>query len=73
MKVFIRSPVNTLHKDIVLSADPDAKYYSIGENATLVTYFLWPLRVLSRFPENTLHKPIVLSSDPVAKYSSSGE
>ena len=37
MRVFIRSPLDTLHTPIVLSLDPDAKYSPFGENTTLKT------------------------------------
>ena len=69
----MRSPLDTLHKQIVLSSDPDAKYSPFGENATLNTEPEWPLRVLMRSPLYTLHTPIVLSLDPDAKYSPFGE
>ena len=35
MRVFMRSPLDTLHIPIVLSQDPDAKYPPFGENTTL--------------------------------------
>ena len=72
MRVLIRSPLDTLHTPIVLSADPDAKYSPFGENTTLVTQSECPVRVLIRSPLDTLHTPIVLS-DPDAKYSPFGE
>ena len=53
-------PLDTLHTPIVLSSDPDAKYYPSGENATLATIEEWPLRVLMHFPLDTLHTQIVL-------------
>ena len=73
MRVFIRSPLDTLHTPIVLSADPDAKYSLFGENTTLETHLEWPVRVLISSPLDTLHTPIVLSEDPDAKYSPFGE
>ena len=33
----IRSPFDTLHTPTVQSHDPEAKYYPLGENATLNT------------------------------------
>ena len=33
----MRSPLDTLHTPIVLSLDPDAKYFPSGENTTFVT------------------------------------
>ena len=43
MRVFIRSPLDTLHTPIVLSQDPDAKYSPFGENTTLQTGDEWPV------------------------------
>ena len=71
MRVLIRSPLDTLHTPIVESQDPDAKYSPFGENTTLYTQCLWPVRVLTRSPLDTLHTSIV--SDPDAKYSPFGE
>ena len=73
MRVFIHSPLDTLHTPIVLSQDPDAKYSPFGENTTLVTENECPVRVLICSPLDTLHTPIVLSLDPDAKYSPFGE
>ena len=67
------SPLDTLHKQIVLSSDPDAKYSPFGENATLNTESEWPLRFLMHSQLDTLHIRIVLSLDPDAKYSPFGE
>ena len=67
----MRSPLDTLHTLIVL--DPDAKYSPFGENTTLHTLSLWPMRVLMRSPLDTFHTSIVESSDPDAKYSPFGE
>ena len=69
MRVFIRSPLDTLHTPIVQSLDPDAKYSPFGENATLKTRAEWPEKSLMRSPLDTLHTPIVLSIVPDAKYS----
>ena len=33
----MRSPLDTFHTPIVLSSDPDAKYYPLGENTILFT------------------------------------
>ena len=55
----MRSPLDTLHTPIVLSQDPDTKYSPFGENTTLNTQPLWPVRVLMRSPLDTLHTPIV--------------
>ena len=71
MRVFIRSPLDTLHTPIVLSLNPDAKYSPFGENTTLTTDDECPVRVLIRSPLDTLYTPIVL--DPDAKYSPFGE
>ena len=73
MRVFIRSPLDTLHTPIVLSLDPEAKYSPFGENTTLQIEDEWPVRVFIRSPLDTLHTPIVLSEDPEAKYSPFGE
>ena len=62
-----------LHTTIVLSSDPEAKLYPLGENTTLLTIPLWPLRLLTNSPVGTFQIPIVLSSDPEAKYSPFGE
>ena len=43
MRVLIRSPLETLHTPIVLSVDPDAKYFLFGENTTLPTVSEWPV------------------------------
>ena len=73
MRVLIRSPLDTLHTPIVLSADPDAKYSPFGENTTLKTQLECPVRVLISSPLDTLHTLIVLSLDPDTKYSPFGE
>ena len=73
MRVFIHSPLDTLHTPIVLSADPDTKYSPFGENTTLKTHSECPVRVLIHSPLDTLHTPIVPSSNPDAKYSPFGE
>ena len=57
----MRSPLDTLHNPIVVSADPDAKYSSFPENTTLVTGSECPVRVFIRSPLDTLHNPIVPS------------
>ena len=57
----MHSPLDTLHKPIVESPDPDAKYSPFGENTTLQTSDKWPVRVFMRSPLDTLHTPIVLS------------
>ena len=71
MRVFIHSPLDTLHTPIVLSLDPDTKYSPFGENTTLVTNYERPVRVFIRSPLDTLHTPISLK-DPDAKYSPFG-
>ena len=38
----MRSPLDNLHTPIVLSEDPDAKFYPFGENTTLKTQSEWP-------------------------------
>ena len=65
----MRSPLDTLHTPIVLSADPDSKYSLFPENTTLLTEPECPVSVLMRSPLDTLHTLIVLSPDPDAKYS----
>ena len=62
------SPLDTFHNPIVLSADPDAKYFPSGENTTLHTWEEWPIKVFINSPLDTLHNPTVLSEDPDAKY-----
>ena len=37
MRVLMRSPFETLHKQIVVSLDPDTKYSPLGENTMLFT------------------------------------
>ena len=61
MRVFIRSPLDTLHTPIVLSCDPDTKYSPFGENATLQTVSLWLVRVFMTSQLDILHTTIVLS------------
>ena len=61
-----------IHTPTVLSSDPDAKYSPFGENTTLLTQSLWPVRVWMRSSLDTLHNPISLK-DPDAKYSPFGE
>ena len=58
MRVFIRSPLDTLHTPISIK-DPDAKYSPFGENTTLLTPSEYPVRVLMHSPLDTLHTPIV--------------
>ena len=41
MRVLIRFPLDTLHKTIVLPADPEAKYSPFSEKTTLVILLLW--------------------------------
>ena len=55
------------------SCDPDAKYYPLGENTTLLTGKRWPVSVLIRSPLEIFHIPIVLSKDPEANYFPFGE
>ena len=69
----IHSPLDILHTIIVLSQDPEAKYFPFGENATLLTLFLWPVKVLMHSPLKTLHNPILLNPDPDVKYLLFGE
>ena len=69
----MRFPLDTLHTPIVISEDPEAKYFPFGENTTLKTKEEWPSRVMMRYPLDTLHTPIVLSQDPETKYSPFGE
>ena len=71
--ILMRSPLDSLHKPIVLSEDPEAKYSPFGENTTLSIKDKWPLRLLMHSQLVTLHKFIVLSEDPDAKYSPFGE
>ena len=61
------SLLDTLHKLIVQSEDPDAKYSPSPENATLFTGKEWPLRVFISSPLDIHHNPIVQSEDPDAK------
>ena len=70
MRVFIRSPLDTLHTPIVLSLDPEAKYSPFGENTMLRIHNQSPVRVLIRSPLDTLHTPIVLPAE--RKYYASG-
>ena len=53
-------PLDIFHILIVLSADPDAKSYLFGENATLFTEYICPMRVLMRSPLDILHISIFL-------------
>ena len=69
----MRIPFNTLHKPIVLSKDPDARYSPSGENTTLFTEEECPMSLIIFSPLDILHKPIVLSQDPEAKYNPFGE
>ena len=69
----MRSPLDTLHTQIVKSSDPDTKYSPFGENTTLFIQEKCPIRVLMRSPIDTLHKPIVLSSDADANCFPFGE
>ena len=73
LKVLIRFMLDTLHTMIVLSKDPDTKYFPLGENTTFKNEDRWAVRVLIRSPLDTLHTPIVLSLDPDAKYFPFGE
>ena len=56
VRVFISSPLDTLH--IVISLDPDARYSPFGENTRLKTGGKCPVRVFIRSPLDTLHTPI---------------
>ena len=73
MRVLIRSPLDILHRPIVKSTDPDAKYSPFGEKTTLFTYEECPVRIFMSYPLDILHTPIVLSLDPDAKYPPLGE
>ena len=42
MKVLRCFPLDTCHKMIVLSEDPEAKYFPVGENAKLLIGSEWP-------------------------------
>ena len=67
MRVLIHFPLDTSHKPIVLSADPEAKFYPSGEKTTLNTPKECPIKFFISSPLYTLHRPIVLSADPEAK------
>ena len=67
------SPVVTFHKPIVKSSDPDVKYSPFGENPTVQTISLWPLRLFMRSLVSIFHNPIVESQYPDAKYKPFGE
>ena len=54
-------PLYTFHIPIVQSSDPDAKYSSFGENATLLIQFVCPVRVFISSQVDTLHTLIVFS------------
>ena len=69
----MRSPLDKFHKPIVLSPDPEAKYYPSHENTTVLTISECPIKVLMRCQFDIFHTLIVLSQDPEAKYSPSGE
>ena len=62
-----------LHKPIVLSLDPYAKYFTSIENTTLYTELECPVKVFMHSPLDTFHKPIILSPDPDTKYFPSPE
>ena len=69
----MRTPLDNLHTPIVESSDPDAKYCPSGENTTLQTDEVCPLKTLIHSPFDTLLTPIVLSADPSgATYTSLG-
>ena len=65
----MRSPLYILHKPIVESIDPDAKYSPSPENAILPIKPECPVRVFIRSPLDTFHNTIVSSKDPEAMYS----
>ena len=69
----MRSPLDTLHTMATLSLSPDAKYSPSGENATLLTGVVWPLRVLIHSQLDTFHTWIIWELRADAKYSPSGE
>ena len=52
--VLMRSPLDTLHTPIVLSQDPDAKYFPFGENTTLTTVEEWPMIFMMFSPIKSL-------------------
>jgi hypothetical protein len=66
----------------VLSQLPEAKYLPYGENATELTYRLWPCSLVTSFCDST-HQSLTVSSFlqevkkllplPEAKYLPSGE
>ena len=63
MRVIIFSPLIILHKTIVISSDPDAKYYPFGENATFKTGKEWPVRVLMNFKVDKFSSFKMLDTD----------
>ena len=65
----MHSPLYVFHNLIVLSLDPEAKYFFFSDNTMLFTAPRWPLRVLMSFPLEKFHNPIVPSADPDAKLS----
>ena len=68
----MRYPLDTLHTPIDLSDNPDAKYSPFGENTTLFTQLVCPVKILICYPLNTFHIPIFLY-DPDVKNSPFGE
>src|SRR5438128_5641752 len=68
-----RSGYLTFHIFIVLSYEPEARVCPSGENATLYTSPLCPVRVRITDPSDTLHSFIVLSPEPEARVCPSGE
>ena len=69
----MRFPLDTFHKAIFWSQDPEAKYFLSFENTTLHTILVCALRVFKDYPVDTFHKIIVLSEDPEANNSPSSE
>ena len=65
--------LDTFHNLIVVSPDPDAKYFPSSEKTTSHTGPEWAVRVFMHTPLDTLHNLIVLSPDPDTKYSPSLE
>ena len=65
----IRFQLDALQMIILLSVDPDAKYYPSPENVKLYTPKECSERVSICYPQDTLHNKILQSFDPDAKYS----
>ena len=73
LRISVKSPVAGSQSRTVLSSEPDANSWPLGEKATDLIQSVWPLSVCWRVPVAGSQSCIILSSEPDASSWPSGE